>query len=340
MSRALNRRVVLAERPRGAPTTASFRIEQQPLPELAAGEVLLRTVYLSLDPYMRGRMNDGPSYAQPVAVGGVMVGGTVSRVEASNHPQYAVGELVLCHAGWQDYLVSDGRGLSKLDPALERPSYALGVLGMPGLTAYMGLLDIGNPQPGETVVVAAATGPVGATVGQLAKLKGARAIGIAGGPEKCKYAVEEFGFDACLDHREPELRERLAQVCPKGIDVYFENVGGAVFDAVWPLLNVHARVPICGLIARYNAERLPDGPDRSPLLMLGMLAKRIRMQGFIISDYAARTPEFMSQMVPWVREGKVKTREDVVHGLERAPEAFLGLLEGKNFGKLIVEVSP
>lgn len=339
MSRPSNRRVVLAARPQGAPTRETFRMEQQPVPELAQGQVLLRTVYLSLDPYMRGRMNDGPSYASPVPVDGVMVGGTVSRVEESQNPSFAVGDLVLAYAGWQDYSVSDGKGLTKLDASIPKPSYALGVLGMPGFTAYMGLLDIGNPQPGETVVVAAATGAVGSVVGQLAKIKGARPIGIAGGAEKCAYAVKELGFEACLDHREPELRKRLAAVCQKGIDVYFENVGGAVFDAVLPLLNVHARVPICGLIARYNAESLPEGPDRSPLLMMSMLAKRIRMQGFIISDYNPRMPEFLREMTPWVREGRVKTREDIVQGLESAPQAFLGLLEGKNFGKLVVQVS-
>jgi len=338
MSRPTNRRVVLAARPAGTPTLANFRIEQAPVPALAEGELLLRTVYLSLDPYMRGRMNDGPSYASPVPLDGVMVGGTVSRVEESRNEGFAVGELVLAYAGWQEYAVSDGRGLSKIDASFPKSSYALGVLGMPGFTAYMGLLEIGAPQPGETVVVAAATGAVGAVVGQIAKIKGARAVGIAGGPEKCAAAVQEFGFDACLDHRSPDLKKQLAEACPKGIDVYFENVGGAVFDAVWPNLNVHARVPICGLIARYNADRLPEGPDRSPLLMLGMLAKRVRMQGFIVSDYNARMPEFLRDMSQWLREGRVKTREHIVKGLDNAPQALLGLLEGKNFGKLLIEL--
>jgi NADPH-dependent curcumin reductase CurA len=339
MSRPVNRRIVLASRPKGAPTADNFRLEREPVPALSDGQLLLRTVYLSLDPYMRGRMNDGPNYASPVAIDGVITGGTVSRVEESKSSAFAVGDLLLSHVGWQEYAVSDGKGLSKIDSTFPKPSYALGVLGMPGFTAYHGLLEIGDPKPGETVVVAAATGAVGAVVGQIAKLKGARAVGIAGGPEKCAYAVKEFGFDACVDHRDPELRKLLAAACPNGIDVYFENVGGPVFDAVWPSLNVHARVPICGVIARYNAEGLPDGPDRMGHLMMGILQKRVRMQGFIISDHNARMPEFLREMAPWVREGRVKTREDVVQGLENAPTAFLGLLEGKNFGKLIVQVA-
>lgn len=337
---SLNRRIVLAERPRGAPTSASFRLEQAPVPTLSDGQVLLRTLYLSLDPYMRGRMSDAPSYAAPVALGAVMVGGTVGRVEASKHRDYGEGELLLAYSGWQDYAVSDGAGLTKLDPAMPRPSYALGVLGMPGLTAYGGLLDIGAPQAGETLVVGAATGAVGSVVGQMAKLKGCRVVGVAGGAEKCLYAVEELGFDTCLDHRRPELPQRLAEACPKGIDIYWENVGGAVFDAVLPLLNTKARIPVCGLIAHYNAERLPTGPDRVPLLLGAILRKRLKVQGFIVfSDYGHLYPRFISEMTAWVRQGKIKCREDVVDGLENAPEAFIGLLEGRNFGKLVVRVS-
>ncbi len=300
--------------------------------------MLLRTVYLSLDPYMRGRMNDAPSYATPVAVGGVMVGATVARVDDSRNPNFQVGELVLGSSGWQEFVVSDGQGWSKVDDRLPKPSYALGVLGMPGFTAYVGLLDLGQPQPGETLVVAAATGAVGAVVGQIAKLKGARAIGVAGGPDKCAFAVKELGFDACLDRRSPTLAYELSAACPRGIDIYFENVGGVVFDAVWPLLNAFARVPICGLIARYNAEGPPPGPDRTDRLLSAVLRKRLRLQGFIISDHAARRPEFFEAMLAWVIEGKVKTREDIVKGLENAPQAFIGLLEGKNFGKMIVQV--
>jgi NADPH-dependent curcumin reductase CurA len=335
-----NRQIQLASRPHGAPTPANFHLASGPVPLAGPGQVLLRTVYLSLDPYMRGRMSDAPSYAAPVAVGATMVGATVCRVQTSQHPGFAVGDWVLAYTGWQDYAVSDGTGLTKLDPALAPPSYALGILGMPGFTAYMGLLDIGQPQAGETVVVAAATGPVGATVGQIAKLKGCRVVGIAGGAEKCRWAVQELGFDACIDHHSPDLAAQLAAACPRGIDVYFENVGGKVFDAVLPLLNTKARVPVCGLIAQYNATALPEGPDRSAHLMRALLTKRIRMQGFIIfDDYAHRYPEFTKDMGPWLAAGKIKFKEHVVDGLENAADAFMGLLEGKNFGKLVVRVA-
>jgi len=235
-SNTLNRRIVLNARPRGAPTAADFRIETGLVPKPEAGQVLLRTLYLSLDPYMRGRMSEGPSYAAPVAVGDVMVGGTVSRIEASRHGDFEVGDLVLAYTGWQDYSVSDGKGLRALYPGDPHPSRALGVLGMPGFTAYMGLLDIGRPAAGETVVVAAASGAVGSVVGQIAKIKGCTVVGIAGGEDKCRYVIDELGFDFCVDHRAEDLPGRLATACPRGIDVYFENVGGAVFDAVLPLL--------------------------------------------------------------------------------------------------------
>jgi NADPH-dependent curcumin reductase CurA len=335
-----NRRIVLAARPTGRPKATDFRLETVPVPEPEDGELLLRTLYLSLDPYMRGRMHDGPSYAAPVALGDVMVGGTVCRVEVSRHPGFQEGDLVLAANGWQDYAVSDGQGITTIDPAVAPPSFALGVLGMPGFTAYMGLLDIGAPQPGETVVVAAATGAVGSLVGQIAKITGSRAVGIAGGAEKCRYAVDVLGFDACLDHQAPDLPQRLREVCAGGIDVYFENVGGAVFDAVLPLLNPRARVPVCGLIAHYNAEGLPAGPDRLPLLMSTILTRRIRMQGFIIfADYGPRFGEFQAQMRAWLAAGRITYREDIVEGLEHAPESFIGLLEGRNFGKLVVRVT-
>ncbi|MCG8709869.1 NADP-dependent oxidoreductase [Brenneria sp. 4F2] len=336
-----NRRIVLASRPQGAPSHKNFRLEQHPIPDVKEGQVLLRTVYLSLDPYMRGRMSDAPSYAKPVALGEVMVGSTISRVVASRHRDYQVGDWVLAYSGWQDYAISDGRGLSNLGASPQNPSYALGVLGMPGFTAYMGLMDIGQPKAGETLAVAAATGPVGATVGQLGKLKGCRVVGIAGGAEKCRYAVDELGFDVCLDHRAADFAARLAAACPDGIDIYYENVGGKVFDAVLPLLNTSARVPVCGLVASYNATALPDGPDRLPLLMGTILKKRIRMQGFIIfDDYGHRFDEFTRAVSPWVAQGKIKYREDVTEGLENAVEAFIGLLQGHNFGKLVVRVGP
>ena len=333
-----NRRITLASRPKGAPTAANFQFVEDPVPTPGAGELLIRTVFLSLDPYMRGRMSDAKSYAASVEIGQTMVGGTVGRVAASNHPDFKPGDWVLNYGGWQDYAVSNGQGVVRLGHQ-PRPSLALGVLGMPGFTAYIGMTDIGQPKPGETVAVAAATGPVGAVVGQLAKLEGARAVGIAGGADKCRHAVEDLGFDACLDHRAPDFAQQLTAACPKGIDVYFENVGGAVFDAVLPLLNIGARVPLCGLIAHYNDTALPPGPDRLPLLMRTLLTKQIRMEGFIISNYfGKRDGEFAKAMIPWVTEGKVKVREDIVEGLENAPAAFIGLLEGRNFGKLVVRV--
>jgi NADPH-dependent curcumin reductase CurA len=336
----INRRIVLNARPRGAPTAEDFRLENDPVPRPEAGQVLLRTLYLSLDPYMRGRMSDGPSYAAPVAIGDVMVGGTVSRVEVSKHDDFKVGELVLGYTGWQDYALSNGKGLTAISYEERHPSRALGVLGMPGFTAYMGLLDIGRPIVGETIVVAAASGAVGSVVGQIAKLQGCTVVGIAGGEDKCRYVVEELGFDACVNHRADDLPGRLAAACPQGIDVYFENVGGAVFDAVLPLLNTKARVPVCGMIAAYNATGLPPGPDRLGLLMGTLLRKRIRMQGFIVfDDYGPRWNEFAGAMGAWVADDKVKVREDIVFGLENAPEAFIGLLQGKNFGKLVIQLA-
>jgi len=335
-----NRKIVLHSRPVGAPTTENLQLRTAPIPQPAAGELLLQTRYLSLDPYMRGRMSDKPSYAPPVELGETMVGSTISCVEISNHDGFKAGDLVLAYGGWQDYSISNGDGLVKLDSQMRHPSMALGVLGMPGFTAYMGLLDIGQPKAGETIVVAAASGAVGAVVGQIAKLMGCYVVGIAGGDAKCRYVVDELGFDACLDHHSSAFSEELSAACAKGIDVYFENVGGAVFDAVLPLLNVKARVVVCGLIANYNATKLPDGPDRLGLLMGQLLIKRIKMQGFIIfDDYGPRYPEFFTQMKSWLEQGKIKFREDIIDGLDAAPEAFIGLLEGKNFGKLMVRVS-
>lgn len=339
-SKTVNRRVVLNSRPVGAPTLENFRLEESVTPVPADGQLLLRTLYLSLDPYMRGRMSDAPSYAPPVAVGAEMIGGTVSRVESSLHPDYKAGDLVLGFNGWQNYAVSDGSGLTKLAPRMPQPSLALGALGMPGFTAYMGLLDIGQPKTGETVVVAAASGAVGSVVGQIAKLKGCRVVGIAGGSKKCNWVVDALGFDACIDHHSAEFNQQLATACPNGIDVYFENVGGKVFDAVLPLLNPAARIPVCGLIAHYNDTALPAGPNRLGLLTRTLLTKRIKMQGFIIfDDYGHRYDEFYRQMSAWVNEGKIIFREDIVDGLENAPQAFIGLLNGKNFGKLVIRVA-
>lgn len=329
-----NRQILLRQRPVGEPTRDSFELVERPVPEPAEGEVLVRVLFLSLDPYMRGRISDAKSYSPPVPVGGVIVGRTVSRVVASRAPGFAPGDLAFGDTGWRDYAALPATALRKLDPPPSPPSLALGVLGMPGMTAYVGLLDIGQPKAGETVVVSAATGAVGGVVGQIARLKGGRVVGIAGGPDKCRYAVETLGFDACVDHRGPDLPGALAAACPKGIDVYFENVGGAVVEAVWPLLNDFARVPVCGLIAQYNDITPRPGPT-----LRFVLTKRLTVRGFIVSDHAARTADFERDMAAWVRNGKVKFREDVVDGLENAPDAFIGLLRGRNFGKLVVRVA-
>jgi len=336
---AVNRRIVLASRPRGKPTLENFRLEKTTVPEVGDGEVLLQTRFLSLDPYMRGRMNAGKSYAPAVEVGAAMVGGTVSRVASSRNSAFTEGELVSAYAGWQDYALSDGAGLVKLDPRITQPSYALGVLGMPGLTAYVGLLDIGQPKPGDTVVLAAATGAVGSVVGQIAKLKGCRVVGIAGAARKCQYAVDVLGYDACISHYDDDMAQQLAAACPDGIDVYFENVGGSSWEAVMPLLNNFARVPVCGLIAHYNQTELPPGPDRMSQLQGLILQRSLKVQGFIVSNYQHRIPDFIADMSGWLSTGKVKYREDMIEGLEKAPQAFLGLFTGENFGKLVVRVN-
>ena len=333
----VNRRFVLAKRPAQVLTPDIFRLESVPLPEPAEGQLLLRTLYLSIDPYMRGRIQEGPSYAEPVAIGGVMVGETVSRVERSGSPGFSAGDLVLSPSGWQEYAALDAGLVRKLDPAMECPTHALGVLGMPGLTAYYGLAEIGRPKAGETVVVAAASGAVGSVVGQMAKLAGARAVGIAGGQEKCDYVTGELGFDACVNHYGNDLPQQLAAACPQGIDVYFENVGGAVLQAVLPLLNVGARIPLCGAVAHYNGVR---SDDFGPALLLTLLRRRVHLQGFIVLDhYESHYERFLAEMGTWVNEGKVKTREDVLEGLKSAPMALVGVLRGDNFGKLLVKVA-
>ncbi len=334
-----NLQVVLASRPIGRPSPDNFELVRTPVPTPGEGQLLLRIRYLSLDPYMRGRMSAAKSYAAPVEIGQPMEGGTVAEVIESRHPDYAAGDIVLSHSGWQSYALSDGAGLRKLDPEQAPVTTTLGVLGMPGFTAYAGLLTIGQPKPGETVVVAAASGPVGATVGQIARLKGTRAIGIAGGPEKCALVRDEFGFDAALDHRSPTLAEELRAACPNGIDIYFENVGGKVWDAVFPLLNTFARIPVCGLVAQYNSTGPFEGPDRLPVLMRDVLTKSLTIRGFIQREFQAQRPAFYREMAQWIAEGRVKYKEDIVDGLENAPEAFIGLLEGRNFGKLVVRVA-
>ncbi|TGP92596.1 MULTISPECIES: NADP-dependent oxidoreductase [unclassified Mesorhizobium] len=338
MSTLTNTRIVLAARPQGRPKRSDFRVESVAIGEPGEGELLLQILYLSLDPYMRGRMNAARSYAKPVEIDGVMEGGTVARVVRSRHAGFAEGDIVLSHSGWQSFAVSDGVGLRKLDPAAAPVTTALGVLGMPGFTAYAGLLTIGRPRAGETVVVAAASGAVGSAVGQIARIKGARAVGIAGGPEKCAFVRQELGFDAVVDHRADNFAEQLKVACPGGIDVYFENVGGPVWDAVFPLLNEFARVPVCGLIAQYNIPA-DSGADRLPALMQQVLHRSLTIRGFIQREFVDQRPAFYREMAEWIASGRVRYREDIVDGIGNAPQAFLRLLEGKNFGKLIVRVA-
>jgi len=334
-------RIVLASRPSGKPVAANFRLERETVRDLTEGEVLLETLYLSLDPYMRGRMDDAKSYAKPVDIGGVMEGGTVARIARSRNAAFKAGDIVLSHSGWQSHAISDGADLRKLDPQTAPITTALGILGMPGFTAYAGLRNIGKPKEGETLVVAAASGAVGSAVGQMAKISGARVVGIAGGPEKCDYIRQALGFDVAIDHHASDFPAQLAAACPKGIDVYFENVGGHVWSAVFPLLNDFARIPVCGLIAHYNGgSSALSGHDQLPAVMRAILRKSLTIRGFIQREFADQRPDFYQQAGAWITEGRFKYKEDIVDGLENAPEAFLGLLEGRNFGKLIVRVAP
>ncbi|WP_170763907.1 NADP-dependent oxidoreductase [Ruegeria lacuscaerulensis] len=336
----INRQIVLNERPMGQPDANTLRMTTADVPTPGANEMLVRTVYLSLDPYMRGRMNDAKSYAEPVAIGGVMTAQVVGQVVVSNLEGFEEGDYVLTGSGWQDYAISDGTETLNLGKSPQNPSWSLGVLGMPGYTAYAGLLKIGEPKPGETVVVAAASGPVGATVGQIAKLKGCRVVGVAGGAKKCAHVVENLGFDACIDHKASDFADQLKEACPDGIDVYFENVAGKVLYAVLPLLNPFARVPVCGVVAWYNLPGLPEGPDMGPVIIGTVLRMKVKMQGFIIFDSFPRSvyEEFRREMTSWIRDGSIKYKEHMVEGLENAPEALYQLLGGGNFGKMVVNV--
>jgi NADPH-dependent curcumin reductase CurA len=333
MPTPVSRQIVLRHRPVGMPKPGDFELVESPLPPPKDGEIVCRTIYLSLDPYMRGRISGARSYAASVEPGQVIVGGTVSEVLDSKHPSVARGDIVLGYDGWQSHAVAKGGAVRRLDPKQAPVSTALGVLGMPGMTAYVGLLDIGQPKPGETVVVSAAAGAVGSAVGQIAKIKGCRAVGIAGSADKCDYVVRELGFDACVSYKQGDLLAALKAACPAGIDVYFENVGGDVLRAVMQLLNMNARIPLCGLISEYNSTEPVPGPNLRPLLF-----NRALVKGFIVSDHMARLGDFLRDCGGWVREGRLKYREDVVVGLEKAPEAFIGLLQGRNFGKLLVRV--
>jgi NADPH-dependent curcumin reductase len=341
MSESKVKQIVLASRPKGKPTAENFRAEEVAMPALPPGGLLLRALYLSIDPYMRGRMDDAKSYAKPVGVGEVITGETVSEVIASDRPSYAKGDIVLAHTGWRTHAAWNGAAPRKLDPKLAPITTGLGVLGMPGFTAYSGLYVLGKPKAGETVAVAAASGPVGSLVGQLAKMAGARAVGIAGGPQKCRYIAEELGFDAAIDHRAPDFAEKLAAACPKGIDVYFENVGGAVWQAVLPLLNPFARVPVCGLIAQYNASGPPPGPNLLPATMRAVLSKSLTLRGFINYEFAAEHfADFLRTVSAGLADGHIRYREDITDGLENAPAVLMGVLEGRNFGKALIRVAP
>lgn len=340
MTEPTARQIVLASRPNGLPTAENFRLEKVPMPSRPPGGLSLRVLYLSLDPYMRGRMDDRKSYARSVNIGEVMTGESICAVVASDREGYAPGDIVLAHTGWRTHAAWDGPALRKLDPKLAPITTGLGVLGMPGFTAYAGLHVIGKPKAGDTVVVAAASGPVGSLVGQLAKIAGARAVGIAGGADKCRYVVDRLRFDACIDHRAPDVPARLAAACPAGIDVYFENVGGAVWQAVLPLLNTYARVPVCGLISQYNATGQFDGPDLLPATMRAILTKSLTLRGFINTEFvAAHLADFLRTVSAGIADDRIRYREDVTDGFENAPAAFIGMLQGKNFGKTLVHVS-
>ncbi len=339
--------IVLASRPDGAPKPENFRLETTDIPSPAAGEVLVEVTYMSLDPYMRGRMDDAKSYAAPVPIGGKMEGGSVGRVIDANGTGLSEGDMVFGPFGWATHATADARMCRKLDPDQAPVTTSLGVLGMPGLTGWHGLMAYGKPKEGETLVVAAATGPVGSMVGQLAKSLGLRVVGVAGGADKCKMAVDHFGFDACIDHRAHDtaksLRDALKQECPKGIDIYFENVGGKVLEAVIPLMNPFGRIPVCGMIAWYNAGGLGENAGgealTAPKLWRTILVNFLSVHGFIISNHWDRFPEFLSEVAPKVASGEIAVQEDITEGLENAPQAFMDLLTGGNSGKAIVKVA-
>jgi len=332
----LNRQITLASRPVGFPKVSDFDLVYSPVPSPAAGEVLVRSIYLSLDPYMRGRMSDAESYARPLAIGEVMTGGTVACVVESKDPELQVGDTVEGMLGWQEYAVAQGRELRKIDPGMAPVSTALGVLGMTGLTAFFGLLDICDPQPGETVVVSGAAGAVGTVVGQIAKIKGCRVVGVAGSDAKISWLLDELGFDAALNYKSAaDYFGRLHELCPNGVDVYFDNVGGTITDAVMRLLNVKARISVCGQLSQYNLEK----PEHGPRYLGQLIVKQAKAQGFLVSSYAEKFHEGLEQLGRWFNQGKLKYREDVAQGIEGAPQAFIGMLRGKNHGKQLVQLT-
>ncbi len=330
-----NVQVLMARHPQGWVQETDFRLAEAPLPKAGPGQILVRNIYLSLDPYMRGVMNPGRSYIAKVQPGEVMTGGTVGEVIESNNPRFPVGSYVCGMLGWQAFALSDGKALWRVDPELAPVSTALGVLGMPGVTAYVGLMDIGKPKAGETVVVSAAAGAVGATVGQIARLQGCRAVGVAGGVAKCAYVTDELGFDACIDYKADSLGEQFRAATPEGIDIYFENVGGRLLDEVLRRINVGVRIPLCGMISQYNLEK-PEGIHN----LINLIGNRGLMQGFIVSDAIARWPAIIQELAGWLKAGKLKYREDIAEGLENAPKAFIGMLQGRNLGKQLVRIAP
>ena len=335
MTGELNHQIRLAARPIGLPKRSDWQFTEKPVPEPRRdGEVLAKVLYLSLDPAMRGWMNEGKSYIAPVGIGEVMRAGGVGRVVASKHSGFAVGDYVSGLVGVQEYAALDGAQLIKIDPKVAPLPTFLNTLGMPGMTAYFGLLDVGQPKPGETVVVSGAAGAVGATVGQIAKIKGCRAVGIAGGTAKCRYLVDELGFDAAVDYKARDTRKNLRTHCPNGVDVYFDNVGGDILDLVLAVLRRHARVVICGAISQYNNTTPVKGPSN----YLSLLVNRARMEGMVVFDYVDRFPQAARDIAAWIAAGKLKSREDIVEGLETFPETLLKLFSGENFGKLILKV--
>ena len=332
----MNKQIRMVARPVGFPKESDFQLVETPVPKPGAGEVLARVIYLSVDPYMRGRMSEVKSYAPSMQVGDMMVGGAVGQVVESQSEYYQAGDYVAGMFGWQQYAVVDGHGLRKLDPKVAPLTAALNVLGHVGLTAYFGLLDICDPKPGETAVVSGAAGAVGSLVGQIAKIKGCRAVGTAGSDAKVDWIVNELGFDAGFNYKTvADYYEKLAELCPNGIDVYFDNVGGAVTDAVMRLINVHARISVCGQISQYNLEK----PEMGQRWFATLIVKRAKVHGFLITDYGPRFGEGIRDLGQWLREGKLQYREAFVDGIENAPRAFLGMLQGQNIGKQLVRIS-
>lgn len=336
----MNKKILLSSRPQGIPTLKNFKLDEGDVPKISEGEILVKVIYFSLDPYMRGRMNDGKSYAKPVGIGEVMEAGGVGEIIESKSLLFKSGDIVQGSTGWQEYAALNENFVRKIDPDAAPISTSLGILGMPGLTAYCGLMEFGKPKSGETIVVSAASGAVGSLVGQISRIKGCKVIGVAGGSTKCDYVVNELHFNSCLNHRDKNLKSLLSDTCMAGVDIYWENVGGITFEAVLPLMNDFGRIPVCGLIAHYSQTDLPFRKDRLPALFRSILTKRLSLRGFIVWDLKEREKEGLQQLSSWVKSGEIKYKEDIVEGIESSPEAFIGMLEGKNFGKMLIKTAP